>query len=122
MTASINVKDGSLIVDVEGADKLWALKSRLEIPIANVVGAAPAEPEARDWLHGMRLGGTHIPGVISAGRFYAHGTWVFWDVHDPAKAIGIELRGEHYGRLVVEVDHPEDQISLIRQSVAQHPA
>jgi hypothetical protein len=116
MTASITIKDGSLLVNIEGTDKLWALKSRLEIPLANVAGAAPAEAEAREWLHGIRLGGTHIPGVISAGRFYSHGTWVFWDVHDPAKAIGIQLHGEHYSKLVVEVDHPEEQISLIQES------
>ena len=83
MPASITVKDDQLIVDIEGMDKLWALKSRLEIPLANVASAAPAETEAREWLHGIRLGGTHIPGVISAGRFYSHGKWVFWDVHDP---------------------------------------
>ncbi|MGN6794355.1 MAG: hypothetical protein ACTHJW_18375 [Streptosporangiaceae bacterium] len=103
MTASISIKDGSLSIDLKGADKLWALKSRLEIPVANVAGAAPAEAEARKWLHGVRLGGTHIPGVISAGRFYEHGSWVFWDVHDPAKAIAIALRGNRYSKLVVEV-------------------
>ena len=116
MPTSIDIKGDSLIVDIEGADKLWTLKSRLEIPLANVVGADTAEAEAREWLHGIRLGGTHIPGVISAGRFYSHGKhgkWVFWDVHDPAKAIGIELRDEHYSKLIVGTDNPEDQIKRI---------
>jgi hypothetical protein len=62
---------------------------------------------------------THIPGVITAGRFYSHGKWVFWDVHDPANAIGIELRNEHYSKLIVEVGNPEDQISQIRQATGQ---
>jgi len=74
---------------------------------------ASAEPEAREWLHGIRLGGTHIPGVISAGRFYSRGKWVFWDVHDPARAIGIELRDEHCTKLVVEVTNPQKQIEQI---------
>lgn len=117
MAASISIKDGLLIVDIEGADKLWALRSRLEIPISNVAGAAPAETEAREWLHGARLGGTHIPGVISAGRFFSHGTWMFWDVHDPAKAIGIDLRDVHYSKLVVQVDDPGHEISQIRQAI-----
>jgi hypothetical protein len=119
MPTSIDVKGDSLIVDIEGADKLWALKSRLEIPLANVVGADTAEAEAREWLHGIRLGGTHIPGVISAGRFYSHGKWVFWDVHDPAKAIGIELRDERYSKLVVGADNPEDQIKRIREALTK---
>jgi hypothetical protein len=122
MTAVISITDGSLVVELQGADKLWALKSRLEIPVANVAGAAPAAEEARRWLHGARLGGTHIPGVISAGRFYDHGSWVFWDVHDPAKAIGIDLRGEHYSKLVIEVENPEEQINMIRAAAASPPA
>jgi hypothetical protein len=35
--------------------------------------------------------------VISAGRFYSHGQLTCWDVHDPEKATGIELRDERYG-------------------------
>jgi hypothetical protein len=35
-------------VNIEGTDKLRALKSQLEIPLANVAGAAPAEAEARE--------------------------------------------------------------------------
>ena len=35
---------------------------------------------------------------------------------DPAKAIGIQLHGEHYSKLVIEVDDPDEQISLIRES------
>jgi phosphatidylserine/phosphatidylglycerophosphate/cardiolipin synthase-like enzyme len=117
MAALISIKDDLLLVDIQGADKLWVLKSRLEIPLAHVASAAPAEAEAREWLHGIRLGGTHIPGVISAGRFYSHGKWVLWDVHDPAKAIGIALRDEHYTNLVVEVHHPEEKIKQIREAV-----
>jgi hypothetical protein len=85
MTAEISIVDDALIVDIRGADRLWALKSRLEIPLGHVAGAGPAETEARQWLHGARLGGTHVPGVLSAGRFYSHGTWVFWDVHHPPR-------------------------------------
>jgi hypothetical protein len=116
--ATINLTDDSLVVQIEGSDKLWALKSRLEVPLANVVTAESASEEAHKWLHGARLGGTHIPGVISAGRFYSHGKWVFWDVHDPAKAIGIELQDERYDRLVIEVDDPEPEIAQIRQATA----
>jgi hypothetical protein len=53
-------------------------------------------------------------GVISAGRFYSHGKWVFWDVHNAAKAFSIELRDEHYSKLVLESDDPAGQIRRIR--------
>ena len=29
----------------------------------------------------IRVGGAHVPGVLSAGRV-SHGQLVFWDVHD----------------------------------------
>ena len=44
---------------------------------------------------------------------------MFWDVRDSAKAIGIELRDEHYGKLVVEVGNPEEQIRQIQETAAR---
>jgi hypothetical protein len=118
MSANIELTGDELIVHVEGADKLWALKSRLQIPLADVAGAHQAGDEARKWLHGFRTGGTHIPGVISAGRFHSHGETVFWDVHRPEKAIAVELRGEHFGHLVLEVDDPAGEIARIQQAAS----
>ena len=40
MTASITLTPDTLIIDIEGTDKLWALKSRLQIPLANVAAIA----------------------------------------------------------------------------------
>jgi hypothetical protein len=37
----------------------------------------------------------------------------------PAKAIGIELRDEHYSKLVVEVGNPEEQIRQIQETAAR---
>jgi hypothetical protein len=116
MPTTLELTPDTLVVHIDGADKLWALKSRLTIPTSNVVGARGASDEARKWLHGIRLGGAHLPGVISAGRFYSHGEMVFWDVHDSDKAIAIDLRDEHYGHLVIEVDDPEREIGRIQQA------
>jgi hypothetical protein len=118
MAASVEVSGDSLVVHVAGADRLWAIKSRLEIPLANVVSAAAASAEAHGWLQGIRVGGAHIPGVFSAGRFYSDGQLVFWDVHDADKAIGVELRDERYARLVIEVADPEAEIRRITQAAA----
>ena len=37
MSAEIDLSGDELIVHVEGADRLWALKSRLQVPLENVV-------------------------------------------------------------------------------------
>src|SRR5512132_3769816 len=68
---------------IEGVDQLWALKSRLDIPLAHVTDAE-ADPEAVRGWKGWRGPGAHIPGVIVAGTFHHQGDRVFWDVHDPA--------------------------------------
>ena len=115
--ATIELAEDALLVKVEGADKLWSLHSNLSIPIAHVMGADRETEEAKEWLHGIRVGGTHVPGLISAGTFHSHGEWVFWDVHDPEKAIGIHLRDERYAKLVVEVNDPDDAIDRIRRAI-----
>jgi hypothetical protein len=115
--ATIELVDDALVVTVEGADKLWSLHSRLSIPVAHLVGADREADEARKWLHGIRVGGTHVPGLISAGTFHSDGQWVFWDVHDPDKAIAIHLRDERYGKLVVEVADPDEAVDRIRAAI-----
>jgi hypothetical protein len=115
--AQIELTQDQLIVHITGADQLWALKNRLEIPLAHVTGAQPAEAEAREWLHGIKVGGTHVPGVISAGRFYQQGKLVFWDVHRAERAIAISLRDERYSRLIIEVDDPAAAIATIHAAL-----
>ncbi len=106
----------ALIVHVQGMDRLWALKSRLEIPLEHVEGAK-ADPEiARQWYHGIRTGGTYIPRVITAGTFYKEGERVFWDVHDPEKTIVVRLKDEEYGQLVIEVEDPRAAVEAIQEA------
>lgn len=107
------VSDGKLLLNVRGADKLWAFKSSLEIPLQHVAGIR-ADPEvARSWWHGWRVPGTSIPGVITAGTFYQDGKRVFWDVHNPENTVVIDLRDERYNQLIVEVADPNAAVALI---------
>jgi hypothetical protein len=63
-------------------------------------------------------GATHVPGVISAGRFHTHGRRVFWDVHHPDQAIAIGLRDDTFDHLVVEVPDPEAAVATITAAIA----
>jgi len=102
---------------MSGADKLWALKSSLEIPLVHIAGVR-ADPEvARGFWHGIRMPGTYVPGVITAGTFYQDGKRVFWDVHDPEKAVVIDLHDERYNELVVQVADPESAVRLIQNAL-----
>ncbi len=116
--ATIGIEGNDLIIDVQGMDKFWSLKSRLTIPLAHVRGAT-ADPSIAGEPHkGWRGPGTHLPGVIVAGTFHQDGTRVFWDVHHQDKAVVIELKDETYQRLVIEVDDPRATVELIEGAVA----
>lgn len=113
----LSIGEGKLTLHVRGADKLWAFKSNLEIPLVHIAGVRADSEVARGWYHGIRMPGTNVPGVITAGTFYQDGKRVFWDVHHPEKTIVIDLHDERYSELVVEVDDPESAVRLIRNAL-----
>lgn len=113
----VSVEGDRVRFDVDGWDKMWALKSRLEIPLAHITSVRVDPEPARGWWHGFRMPGTQIPGVLTAGTFYQHDGAVFYDVHDPEHTIVIELDHEHYRRLVVEVADPAAAVSLLEDAI-----
>ncbi len=116
---AIELTASSAVFHVEGMDKLWALRSRLEIPLSHIRGVR-ADPEiARKWWHGFRVAGAHMPGVISAGTFYQDGQFVFWDVQNADNTIVIDLDHEVYAHLIIEVASPEAAIALVNQGIAR---
>jgi hypothetical protein len=84
-----------------------------------VVSAQTAEGAERGWFDGLKLAGTALPGVITAGTFYQHGELVFWDVHDGANAIRIQLDHERYKELIVEVAEPSSDVQRINHAAAR---
>jgi hypothetical protein len=113
----LSISDGNLLLNVRGADKLWAFKSSLEIPLQHVAGIRADASIAKGWCHGWRVPGTSIPGVITAGTFYQDGKRVFWDVHNPANTVVIELRDERYNQLTVEVEDPNSVVEQVRAAL-----
>ena len=118
--AKIEITPASLIVRVEGADKLWALRSHLEIPLDDVVSAEIASDikEERESSSTLLHKGHGVPGVLAAGTFWQHGQKVFWDVHHPKRAIVIHLEKEDMAKLVVGVDDPTTTVAQIERAIA----
>lgn len=93
---TIQIAGDMLGLEMQGFDKLWSLRSTLRIPIAHVKGAADAAGVERDSFHGLRVGGTFNPCLLTAGTFYQKEGFVFGDVHNSEKAIRIGLDHEHF--------------------------
>lgn len=115
---TVTVDGPNLVLEIEGMDKLWALKSRLEIPLAHIKSVVADPPEVHDWWKGVKAYGAHLPGVLTAGTFYYHDRRIFWDVHHPENSIGIDLQDERYDQIIVEVVDPAATIALIETCLA----
>ena len=117
----IELTENKLIVHVKGMHKVLAFKSQLEIPLTHVVGAEVDPTVVEQWGHGnlkeLRAPGTGLIGVIKAGSYYLDRQWAFWDVHKPKKAITIQLTGEYYTKLVIEVADPSAAVEKIEGAI-----
>jgi hypothetical protein len=113
----LSISGGNLGLHVLGADKLWALKSSLEIPLKHIAEIRADASIARGWWHGIRMPGTNIPGVLTAGTFYQDGKRVFWDVHNPENTVVIDLKDERYNELIVEVADPKAAVELVKAAL-----
>jgi hypothetical protein len=109
----LSISEGTLTLHVRGADQLWALKSSLEIPLRHIAEIRADPAIAHGWYHGLRMPGTNVPGVVTAGTFYQNGERIFWDVHHPENTIVIELKDERYKQLIVEVANPKAAVEMV---------
>ena len=114
--AAVSVGAQALTVKFRGIHMFWTLKRRLDVPLNHVVDAR-MDPAFAASSPGWRLLGAELPGVVVAGRFISNGERAFWDLRNPTKAVVIELRGERYKRLVLEVDDPETVVEAIHRAL-----
>jgi hypothetical protein len=115
----INIEGDKAIFEVEGWDKLWSLRSRLEIPLSHIRGVYADPEQSMGWFQGLKIAGTDFPNVLRAGTFYQQGGLVFWDVHNPKNTIVIELEHERYKKLIVEVSDPKLEVQKIGSSIGE---
>ena len=112
----VTVDGNRAVFQVEGLDKLWALRSSLEIPVEHILGAEHDPESVGRWWHGLKLFGTDMPGLFAAGTFYYHGELVFWDVRHPERTVIVSLDHERYKKLIIEVADPESVVALLNRT------
>ena len=115
----VSVSGDRAIFTVEGSHKLWAIKSRIEIPLSHINDVEVNHDQVSRWWHGFKLIGTDAPGLFAAGTFYYHGELVFWDVYDTSKTIIVSLEHERYKKLIIEVADPEAAARTLRSAVGR---
>ena len=115
----VSVTGGQVRFEVIGLDKFWAFKSRIDVPAQSITGARQ-DPEAARRPRGWRLPGTSVPGIVRAGSYYGQGQRVFWDVwySHLERVIVVELQGQRYSRLIIEVPDPAAALRTIEAARA----
>ena len=115
--ARIETAGDRLVVTLEGWGQVWALKRRIEVPLASVRAATVnRDPDLKP--HGFRAPGSYVPGVIAAGTYRKRGAKEFWSVRDALKAVVIDLAGAEYDQLVVQVPDPHATAAEIQRAIA----
>jgi hypothetical protein len=112
---TVRVEGGNAIFEVEASHKLWALKSRIELPLTHIKQVYIDPEPPMGWLDGLNLMGTDLPHYFRAGTFWLHGSWAFFDVRHPEKTIVVELENEHYAKLIVEVEDPQATVQMLQE-------
>jgi hypothetical protein len=113
----VTIEGDRAVFEVEGWDKLWSLRSRVEIPLAHITGVEANMDQVNQWWHGVKVMGTDVPGLFAAGTFYYHGDLVFWDVRHPANTIIVSLDHERYRRLIIEVEDPSAVVAQLQAAM-----
>lgn len=121
--ATIDITSTTLTVRPSPLHVLLSLTRRIIVPLTAVRGAT-ADPRAVDEPTGIRAPGTHIPGVVIAGRFRRGGDRTFYDVRRRERTVVVELEpgeGQPWCRLVIEVRDPRAAVEAVERAIATRP-
>ncbi len=105
--ARLLVSNDVVAVSLSAIEKAEALHGDVSVPRAAVVSARIV-PDGLDEVHGLRMPGTGLPGVIMVGSWRDKGRVTFAVCHGRRPAVVLELAGQHYDRLVVTVENPDE--------------
>ena len=118
--ARVEIRDGQLVVNMQGIRKIATLKSEFSVPLKNVKSVA-LNTEAWDESpkFGQKRVGTDAYGFYFGGTFRQEGDKVFYDLKRKEDAIVIELCDieEDFSRLIIGVDNPDEIIKLIESAL-----
>lgn len=116
---AIHIIADAIEIEVQGIHKLWALRSTLRVPLAHISDVRHDPDRATKAFPGLRMPGTHIPYVYTAGTYY-QGDFRpdFWTVRRAEHAIVIQCTSEGaFDEIIVEVADPAATVAEIRRAL-----
>ncbi len=112
----IDITSLEVVLRPLGLHTLWAFTREVRVPWAQLkrvdVGVTPEARAMRS--RSVRMPGTSIPSLITAGSYRSMGKWAFWDVAGNGEnAVTISTEGHRYAYLVVDVADPKATVAAI---------
>ena len=119
---TVDITPTEVVIRPRGLHRLWTLKREVRIPRRQLKRVeAGVAPDARARLsHSLRLPGTSVPWLITAGSYRSRGQWAFWDVVGGGeKAVTLTTEGHRYTELVVDVEEPAATVDAVKRAIRQ---
>jgi hypothetical protein len=114
----LSLDGGVLVVALGPWDRLLCLRASVRVPLREI-RAVRAVERAELPRPGLRLPGSYLPGVLTAGSYGVGGDRSFWDIRRAEQVLVVLCRpGAEYARLVLEVPDPEAAVRRLLRSLA----
>lgn len=113
--ADIELGADEVVIRPRGWYKLWALKRELRVPRHAISHAGVGRQDELAIGRGLRMPGTGIPGVLMAGTFIGRHGRQFWLAGRATELLVLELNGQQYQRVVVQVEQPAALLDQFRR-------
>jgi len=121
-TPEISIESDELVLHLDHVETLESLRRSVRARIESIVTVTVVD-DAYEFVHGLRLIGTGIPGATAVGRFVSHDGATFAVVHHGRpRGVVIEFRDGEFKRWVIGTDRPEDIVAYVtRESETKPP-
>jgi hypothetical protein len=115
----LSVRGNDLHIEILGRDKLLGFKSSIDVPLKAIRSLSAAAGLPRFRRGDIRVLGTGFPRVIAIGTYWIGSPhrWAFLDVRSSSTdVVSLEIEGQFYRSIIVEVKNAQAAIQLIRGS------
>ncbi len=114
--------DRSFDVVPQGWYRLLSSKQRMTIPYSRVIRVEHDVGFANRSFSAESDPGVHIPILLKAGTYVTDRERSFWLRRKAANCITIQLRGDEYDYLCIEVDDPAGEVDRLRDAASLNQA
>jgi hypothetical protein len=114
--ADISFEGSDLVLELSKMEKVEAVHGDVRVPLSSVRDVEVVD-RPLDYIHGLKMPGTGIPGRTAVGTWVSSDGSTFSVEHHASRGIVIHLDGQAYQQLVIGADDPEALAERVRTAV-----